>query len=286
MRWRDSCLAVLVAFAWGGYFPTSKITLETFSPALLGFLRFFLVFLITVPFFKSQKLNIKLIISLSLVYFLSNIVIYTATTQSDHLIPLAIMNQLVCPFSTILGIIFLGEKISSKEMLGLVIILLGASLVISYRSASSVELIAVILSVIAAFLFAVYNFVLRKVQIDNPLALISQVSLAVSALFLVTAVFKNEIIPVKNVSINSLYGLIYSVLITTLFANLSWFYLLQKYPLKKVTPFTVLIPIFGSLICVISFKEKINVLSFVGIVMVIVGLVILEYKNARSKQQV
>ena len=283
MTLRDFLLALLVSIAWGGYFSTSKIALNSIPPSLFGFLRFFIVFLLTIPHFKKCKIDKKLLLCISTIYFLNTIIIYIATAKSNHLIPLIIMNNLVSPISLFLGYYFLKENLSIGEAIGFFLTIIGAAIVIRYRSVANVNNDAIIFSCCAAFLFSVYNLLLKKIKYTNPLSLISQTSLIVSIFFLITAVYQGELTKITEIETNSFFALAYSVIVTTLIANYLWLYLVAKYPLKKIVPFTILIPIFGSIICITTLNEKINLISMVGIFIVMLGLTIIEYKNAKNK---
>ena len=62
-------------------------------------------------------------------------------------------------------------------------------------------------------------------------------------------------------------------------------YLLNKYPLGKVVPFTLLSPLFGCIISVITLGEKIKNNVLWGGALVMLGLILIELnKNYAQKK--
>ena len=54
--------------------------------------------------------------------------------------------------------------------------------------------------------------------------------------------------------------------------NIIWFYLLRKYPLSKVTPFALLIPVFGCIITAIVLDEEFDLTTIFGGVVTLLGV--------------
>jgi O-acetylserine/cysteine efflux transporter len=286
MNFRDILLAIFVAFAWGGYATIGKAALESFPPLLFGGLRFFLVFLITSPFIFKAKIPKLQIIILSIILFLNLFILHHAITSSDTLIPLILINELAVPFSTLLGVFFLKEKIYFKDYIGIIIALIGASFIAMDCFSNFKIISANSLIIIASFTYACYNLIVKKMSHYNILSLLSQLSLLTAIYFFAFSFFQEDLPAYKEITSLSIFALIYSVVICSVMGFYIWFYLLNKYPLGKVIPFTLLSPIFGCMLTILIFNEKIDLKIIPSAILIIIGITIIELKNDRKNLSV
>lgn len=60
---------------------------------------------------------------------------------------------------------------------------------------------------------------------------------------------------------------------------LSWMYLLKTYPMSKVVPFNLLTPVFGCIINTIILNERIGMSTILGGAIIIIALIIIEFKR-------
>lgn len=283
MKLKDIILAIFVAFAWGSYFTISKITLESFPPLLFGGLRFFLTFLFTFPFFFKNKIPILQVMLLSIITFFNLIALNYAINLSSNLAPIILINELAVPFSALLGMYFLKERFTVKDVFGIIIALVGLTLIVEKHSIDNAPTIAVILSIVAALLFASYNLLSKNLANYNNLTLLSQISLLISAQFFIASFWQEPWPKIADIQLLSILTLLYSAIICSLISYYIWFYLLNKYPLGKIVPFTLLSPIFGCLMTILTLNECISYETIFGGSLVIVGLIIIELKYVTKK---
>ncbi len=282
---KDICLAVFVALAWGSYFAISKLALTSFPPLLLGAARFFLLFLLTAPFLFKAKLPIKKIFCLSVIIFLNLVLLNYAIHLSSSLAPIILINELAVPLSTIFGILFFKEKFFFKDAVGICISLCGLAIVIQMRSVEEVSSLAVMLIILAAMLFACYNLLAKYLSNLNIFALLACSSLFIFPQFLLLSSFQEVWPKFHELELKSIYALLYIVLIGTLISHYTWFYLLNKYPMSKIVPFTLLSPLFGCVITAILLHENIDKSVFIGGGLVMLGLAIIQFKRAHDKEK-
>ena len=132
MKTQDIFLVLFMNLAFGASFISAKIGVLEFPPFLFTSMRFLIIALILLPFLKihkSQMFNIMLISifggALHFSFF------YLALDNSTHISSVAILLQLATPFSTILSVIFLGEIIKWRRMLGIFLAFSGVVILIS-----------------------------------------------------------------------------------------------------------------------------------------------------------
>ncbi len=285
MKLRHVFLAIFVTFAWGSYFTASKIALISFPPFFFAASRFFLLFLITSPFLFKDKLPIKTVFCFSIIILLNMLALNQAINLCISLSPIILINELAVPISTLLGVFFFKEKFALKDALGITIAFIGLAIVIQMRSKEQVCSAAVVFTILASLLFAGYNLMAKKLSCFNILAVISLSSLFIFPIFLTLSFFQENWPAPEEIQLQSILALLYIVMACSLAGHFIWMYLLNKYPMSKVVPFTLLSPVFGCLITIIALNEKIEDSILWGGSLVMVGLIIIELnKNYAEKK--
>jgi O-acetylserine/cysteine efflux transporter len=279
MRARDISLAVFVVFIWGSYFTASKITLLSFPPLLTGGLRFLLLFLLTSPFVFQDRPPLKQKLCLSGAYVVSVITIYQAILSNYEIAPIIFIYQLNVPISILLGLVVFKEKIAFKDYIGILLALVGLSIVTQIFSATGIGVVPIIFSVCGALFFSFYMLMAKSLSSFNIFTILSQLSLFAFPVFLLFSYHFETWPTLEMVQASSVIALIYKALICGLFANFSWIYLLRKYSLIKLMPFSLLTPIFGCIITAIVFDENIELSTLLGGLMIMVGIAIIEMKK-------
>ena len=283
MKLRDIILAIFIALIWGSFFTVSKISLNSFPILFFSGLRFSLIFLATSPFFFREKIPIIPVVTLSVVTVLNIFAFNYAINLSSSLSPIILLNEIAVPFSTLLGVYYFKEKFYCKEFVGIAIALIGVAVVVEKRPTEEVSIYAIILIITASLLFAFYNLLVKKLARFNIFTLLSQISFLIAVQFLVASFFQEDWALLNNIQSQSIYALLYSTVICGIFAQYCWFYLLNKYPLGKIVPFTLLSPIFGCITSILILKESVSYEVLFGGLLVILGLIIIELKNVKKK---
>ena len=159
------------------------------------------------------------------------------------------------------------------------IALIGLGLVIKMRSVEHVSSLAVILTIMASFSFACYHLLAKQLAKFNLLTLFSYLSLIIFPVAFLLSFFQEEWPSMEEVKLQSIMALLYIVVIGTLLGDYIWFYLLNKYPMSKVVPFTLLSPIFGCIITKTVLNEHISLSVLVGGLLVMTGLALIQLKR-------
>lgn len=286
MKSKDILLAFLVVTIWGSYFLVTKIALFSFPPMFLSGIRYLLLFVFTCAFLFKEKVPIKKIFLLSIVLFVNLVALNHAILYSSNLAPIILLNELTVPFSVILGIYFLKEKVSLKDIIGIILAIIGSIVVITIRSLESVNSIAIILIILASILFSFYNLIAKELSKFNSLTILAYLSFFTFPQFLLLSYFQETWPNIEEISLSSIIALLYIAIIVTLMGYYLWFYLLNKYPLNKVTPFTLLSPVIGCISSYYTFlEEKIDHIMIIGGAILILGIIIIEYERDYGKKK-
>lgn len=285
MKSKDILLAFLVVTIWGSYFLVTKIALFSFPPMFLSGIRYLLLFIFTCSFLFKAKVPIKKIFLLSIVLFVNLVALNHAILYSSNLAPIILLNELTVPFSVILGIYFLKEKVSLKDIIGISLAIIGSIIVITIKSLENVNSIAILLIILASILFSFYNLMAKELSKFNGLTILAYLSLFTFPQFLLLSYFQETWPNIEEINLNSIIALLYIAIIVTLMGYYLWFYLLNKYPLNKVIPFTLLSPVIGCISSYIFLEEKIDPIMIIGGAVLILGIIIIEYERDYGKQK-
>ncbi|MCT4635648.1 MAG: EamA family transporter [Rickettsiales bacterium] len=279
MKKIDILLSVMVAVVWGSYFSASKIALNSFPHMLFVGLRFLILFLITSTYLFKDILPIKEVFYFSLIALFNMFAINKAIDLCSDLSPIILINELSVPVAVLLGVVFLKEKFYFKDIIGMVIAFIGLSIVINTRSEDKVQEAGMFFAIIASLSFALYNLYLKKLSKYNLVSIISLSSLFIFPVFIALSFFQEEWPSLDDIKLESVLSLIYVVVVISFLSMLSWMYLLRTYSMSKVVPFNLLTPVFGCIINTMVLNERIGMSTILGGVVIITGLVIIEFKK-------
>ncbi|MDY0236593.1 MAG: EamA family transporter [Gudongella sp.] len=297
MKIKDLILALLVVIVWGANFTVIKLGLGGVPPMLLVTLRFTLVAFPAIFFIKPPKVSLKYMLLYGLTVGVGQ---FGCLFYAMHIgMPAglaSIIAQLQAFISPILGYVFLKEKIKPKQLVGFFIAALGL-LVIGIASSAngitSVPIPAIILTIGAPIFWSISNIITRKLsdkakdnneQLDM-LSLVVWASLVPPIPTLILALLIDSpqtlISSISNLSIISIFTIFYLAFGATLFGYGFWNILISKYPLSMISPLSLLVPITGLLTARIVLLEKLSKLQWVGVSIIILGLMVtnLDFKR-------
>jgi O-acetylserine/cysteine efflux transporter len=194
--------------------------------------------------------------------------------------------QMGVPFSCMLGTIFLNDRLGAWRSSGLVVAFLGLMLIAGAPSVSE-NFTAFLLVLGGAFAWSVSNIIAKRLS-DMPimstvgwLAIIST-----PQLLLLSLLFEeNHLHILQEATLRPTFGIVYSIVFSTLVAYSLWYHLLNKYKVSQVVPFSLLIPFFGISASVWLLDSPLTWHMLVGGAITMVGVAIIVIRKPRIKQQ-
>lgn len=277
-------LLVLVNALWGLNFLAGKLGTEVFGPLLFSTLRFAVVLILLFPFIRLVKGQMRLIIIIGLCLGAGHYsIMFYALYLGDNVSTIAIAAQLTVPFSTILAIIFLGERVRLVRLLAITLSFLGV-VVIGFEPVGSTHLQALLAATLAAAVMAVAAILMRRlsgVGVFNLQAWIALVSTL--ALALLTWAFESPAwSDIRHLSIQQYWTPVYSAIGATIIGHGSLYYLLQRYEVNHVAPFITLSSLFAVLFGVMFMDEILTTKIVIGGLLTLLGVTIIALRNARQ----
>lgn len=275
---RHTLLALIVVVAWGLNFLVIDFGLAGVPPLVFLALRFALVVIPAIFFLKPPAIGWRNILLIGAFLSLGQFaLLYLALALGlpPGLASLLAQTQVV--LSVIVSAIVLRERPTRKQLIGIVIGMLGLAVVVVGHSYAA-PLLPVVVIILAALSWAIGNVLARRAKAASGLSLVVWSGIVVPIPSLALAL----VVDGPTVVVDSLTHLswvaILSTLYTAVFASLVgygiWNTLLAKYPTSAVVPFTLLIPIVGIIAAWLVVGEQPAVSEIVGGAIMLLGLAV------------
>jgi O-acetylserine/cysteine efflux transporter len=279
LRPRDLGLALLVILVWGVNFAVIKVGLAGVPPLLLGALRFMLAAFPALLFFKAPKVPLQLYLVFGLTMSVGQFAFLFSAIHvgmPSGLASLVLQSQSF--FTLVLTVLWLRERWQGSQLAGLLLAAGGLALIGSAHGAS-MPLLGFLLTVAAAAMWACGNLVSRAVGRYGPmnqLAFVVWASLVPPLpLLALSGLIEGPdaiVAALQGFSWASFASVAYLAWAATLFGYGVWTYLLARYPVNRVAPFTLLVPLVGLTTGWIAFGEALQPVHFAGGALLMVGL--------------
>lgn len=309
-----TALAVLVTFIWGVNFTFIAWGLESFPPLMLTALRFFFTAVPLVFFLKPPKFNRTLFIYAIGTFVMQYAFVFTAMHLGASAGLTALLLQIQIFITVLLAYFILGEAVSRMQIIGMLVGVLGLS-VIALNLGGDMPLAGFVCILIAAIGWSFGNIASKQAstqatliaaQQGSDVAIISSntgknKASALSALALVvwgaliacviltlsSLIFETEawqLATFTEASLKSWLSLGFIVYVSTLIGFGLWAHLLSQNTASKVMPFALLVPVFGMTTSVLLTGEVVTWWKMLAMMLILSGLVLANIKMQRKPQ--
>ncbi len=278
------CLAILVAAIWGFNFVVIKIGLQDFPPLLFCALRFALAALPLLSFRFPRPVAWRWIIGigtmLGVVKF-GLLFIGMKIGMPAGLSSLVLQSQVF--FTILLSVLLLGDRPRPLHYAGMAVAVVGLVLIASELPNSPAGggdiVTGFMLCITAAAAWGVANILTKKSQAKDMLSLTLWISLVPPLpLLALSILFEGGVGAVQtavwSMSWQGFGALLYIAGPSTLLAFALWGFLLRSHAPSRVTPFALLVPIFGLLSGSLVLGETLTPLKFAAVALVFTGLAV------------
>jgi O-acetylserine/cysteine efflux transporter len=282
MAIRDRLLAVFVAVLWGCNFLAIHATLEHFPPLFAGGLRFLVIAVPTVLFVPRPKVKVIYLLGYGMGFGTLQFLFLFVAMHSGMPTGLAsLVLQASAPFTGILAAVFLRERGTGRQWVG-VALAVGGTAVIAWQQSEHAALLPVILTLLGALSCAVGNICSRQAKPVNPLHFTLWASvvppLPMIGLSMLTegpGQVGTSLATLGTASgMYALLGFAYVVLLGTVVGSGIWSTLLNRYPAGVVAPFSLLVPVIGMSASFLVLGERSTPLEIAAAAVVLGGVLL------------
>lgn len=274
--------AIITVGIWGGSFVSTKVLLDNnMNPAEIYVYRFILAYLLVLLMSHSRlwanSLRDELLFALcgitgGSIYFLAEntALEYTLTTNVSLLTS---TSPLIT--SLLVGLIYKSERPSRGMLVGSLIAFMGVGCVI-FNSSFNLQIrpLGDILSILAAFSWAVYSLVLRKLNVIYDLWFITRKTFFYGVLTAIPFVLSEPLNnPVDIISNHAVLGnLLFLGIGASMMAYYFWAMIIKQVGAVKANNYMYLQSIFTLIISAIVIHEHISAVGIFGCCMILGGL--------------
>ncbi|MEM6985323.1 MAG: EamA family transporter [Pseudomonadota bacterium] len=282
---RHTAMGVAVAATWGMGIVFAKAGIEHFPPILLMSFRFAVTAAVLLWFVPRPVGQLRAIFGITVI---ASAIQYSLTFSGlkglDASIT-ALVVQLEVPFLVLLGAVFLREHSSFRKWAGIAVAFVGVAIIADQPQLGGAWG-SLALVVGGAFCWAVGQVLIRSLsQIDGLtltawMALFASVQLAVMSL-----VFEdNHIQAVIEATPVVWLAVLYLGLVMTALGYGLWNSLIRTYPVSRVAPLLLLLPVFALLGGVIFLGERLSLHTAIGGVLVLAAVAAIELEPNKTVQ--
>lgn len=280
-------MALITIVIWGTTFISTKILLEDFTPVEILFSRFLLGVLALIAVYpKRLKIKDKIqeftfaaagLCGICLYYLLENIALtYTMASNVGVIISVA-------PFFTaVLSHVFLKEeeKLKAQFFVGFIVAMIGISLISFSGSKLELNPIGDVLAVAAAFIWAVYSLMIRKISSYGYHTIQTTRRIFTYGIIFMLPflfVFDFSLDMQKLVRPEYALNLIYLGLGASALCFVTWNYAVGVLGTVKTSVYIYIVPVITVVTSVIVLKEEITWMAAAGIGFTLMGLFLSDF---------
>ncbi len=287
MKIKDIFIALLVPIILGFGFVIAKPAMQYFPPYLLMGLRFTIPALMLVWWFPLPK---GLYLDLFKVSFIGSTLQYGLTYTGLNIIDASsavLLVMLEVPFGIIIAFFLLKEIPSIKNIVGLVIAFIGVYILTGAPNLEG-KYIGVILVLSGSFTWAL-GAVMAKPLSKKIGAFALMTWLCVFSgpmLLLVSLVFDGHPITYfLSANINSWLTVIFLGFFMQPVGYAAWYYVLKRYPINKVMPVLLILPVTGLITSIFLLGEDPPKQVFLGGLVIISGVALILFTKKNKKNE-
>jgi O-acetylserine/cysteine efflux transporter len=284
MRPLHLLLMLLINLAWGINIIPVKLALDHVPPITAAFVRFAILAIICAPALRWWHGQMGLVFGYGLIggalaFMLGN----ASFAFADNVSAISIVGQLGVPFSLLLAIIFLGERIHLIRTFGIFLAFAGVAL-LSFDPHVLDERSALLLAVFASFFYATGTIFVRQLRGVSGLSLQGWLALLSAPITLGAALlFEPQGVAALPQTDLKVFGYLFlSAVMASIFGHAGFTYLLQRYPVQLISPMTMLAPFVAVACGILYFGNQVTPELIGGGLLTLAGVGIITLRNAQK----
>lgn len=276
LPFRHLLLALLIVTIWGCNFVAIKLALNDLPPLLLCTVRFVFVAFPAVFFLPRPAVTRRQLLTYGGTMFAGQFAFLFLGMKlglSAGLTSLILQFQVFVTLALAIGV--LKERLHLAQIAGALVAIAGFAIV-ARHTGGDVTIAGLVCVLLAAVSWGFGNFTSKQLGRVNPLALVAWGSLVVplpmAAASLVVEGPALIVHSLTHLGGPAILGTAYIVYISTLVAYSLWSWLLARHPASTISPFALLVPVFGLLSSALVLGEPLPAWKLQAGALVLAGL--------------
>jgi O-acetylserine/cysteine efflux transporter len=276
---RDLAVAALMNVMWALNIIAAKMAVTEVPPLTAAFLRQAIVMVVCLSWLRIVPGQMRAIGGLGvLTGALFFVFINLSLLATSNVSALAIAGQLGVPFSMILAVLVLGERIHKFRILGVALSFLGG--IVN-------EIAGIGLQVVASAIWACASLIQRNVRDVPIMTVYAWIGLfGVAILGPLALIFEPQgMASIPHIPLRSFGWIAFSAIGSTLLGHGSMAWLLQRHPISVVTPLTLVSPVLSVLVAAWYFGTPLTPAMILGGIVALIGVAIVTIRSAKAGER-
>lgn len=292
MSLREFLVLLMICTFWGLHFVVMKFTIVDMNipPLFYAAVRISLLALILMPFLKWHPGQMRAVFIGGLGFGAFNYAFMFPAMNLTTASAGAITIELYMPFSIILSVLILGERIGPWRTLGAALAFAGVVLIglgAPAEVAGKGFVLGIIFMACAAMSEAVGAISVKSVKSVNPVQLLAWFGVIGSfVLWPLSLSLEDDQMQAFAPDSRVAFGLAltYSVLLVSLVAHGSYYWLLQRLPIHTVAPSGLMTTLIGVAGGALILGEKLTPILLIGAAITLSGIIIILWRNRQNAE--
>ncbi|WP_410016791.1 DMT family transporter [Sodalis sp. RH24] len=269
MLFQDVLILLVVASGWAFNVIAMKFGLMELPPLLMLLVRFMIVAAVLVPFNPIRWQQVPLLCLLAFTFGFVHFSLLLLGMRYTDAGSAAVLVQMGTPMAMALAAVWLKERLTLRQIIGVcgavagVVVLSGSPALNSWHGPA--------LLLLSAGGWAVTTIVIKRSPPIPPLAMTGWLSLfAIPLVSLCSFLTEHHQLTLfLAAGWRGWLGIIYSALGSSLISYSLWYWLLKKYPVNQILPWSLLSPALAVLLGAAILGEKLDQGKLLGAVLVV-----------------
>ena len=284
MKPADFGLLVAICLFWALNLVITRwvVTVGDVPPLFFAAIRVTLLAVVLSPFLfpAPKQIGMMFLIALGMAGFQFGLLFLGLATSTAGVA--SVMGQLGVPFTTILSIMFLREKIGVYRTVGIVLAFAGVMIIVIDPGQFSLT-IGIVYLIGAAVVGAIANILMKRIDPMPAMRLQAWVGLfSIAPLMLMSWLWESgQADAYLRLDWHIYLASVFAVLGVSIFAHGSFYRLIKQYEVTLLSPLTLMTPVMGVILGVIFLGETVTWQMLVGGVMALAGVGIIGMRRNR-----
>lgn len=235
--------AFLVVFLWGVNVVVMKMGINDMSPVLYTAIRFSIVTLLLLPFCKVPRDQMVSVALIALIMGVGHFCVLSIGISYVESAVVGLILLLGAPFSSLLAFIFIGERLSYKQMLLILIAMSGACIptLIENQIDAQIGCLIVLLSMLT---WAIGNLMIRRVSGLPTLTVQFWIgALSAPICFALYHLNPPAASVAEQITLTSAASLVYVVCCSSILGYAIWYKLIRNHGVNRIVNLVLLQPV-------------------------------------------
>ncbi|GLQ21822.1 DMT family transporter [Algimonas porphyrae] len=287
MSVRETFVLLMVCTIWGLHFSVMRTAIGEYGlpPIFYAAMRMTLVALIMLPFLRWHPGQMRYVLIGGLGFGALNYAFMFPAMGMTTASAAAVAVELYMPFSVLLGVLLLGERIRGWSIFGIILAFVGVAIIGFAGPGEAVGplfLLGVGLIVCGAFSEACAAIAVKRTKGIGPFQLVAWFAVVGTiVLWPLTLITETDqtVAFAPELRWTFAAALAYSVLLVSIVAHGSYYWLLSRLPIQVVAPVGLLNTIIGVLGGLIILREPPSAALFIGVGVTLAGVGIVIWRS-------